>query len=326
MIEVKALSDSHIEDAVSLASANYLLEQEKNDILNKYDYRDELTALMTDLFNKRMGVALFDNGEFVGYLGFEAVWDTHIPGIKACFAPIHGYAIKQGADRAKIASMLFQYASEKMLEHNAAFFNIKLYAHDKLVIASFVYNQFGMLCTDAIKKADTLTYEHTGSVCTFKEFTKIDISAHKEELLTLWRQLAHHLRQAPTYYPGLEFTDEMYLDYISDTETRLFTAEHNDSIIGIIDASKGGNSFINSDEKTVNIGDLFIRESYRGKNTAQELLRFACDKLKDEGYARIWVEHGTTNPNALRFWGKYFTPYTHTLTRQLDNEIFRICK
>ncbi|MFC1949352.1 GNAT family N-acetyltransferase [Chloroflexota bacterium] len=65
--------------------------------------------------------------------------------------------------------------------------------------------------------------------------------------------------------------------------------------------------------------NLFI--AYRGKRIAQGLLQYASDILMEDNYKRLWVEHGTTNPNALRFWDKYFTRFTYTLTRSIDRKI-----
>ena len=40
--------------------------------------------------------------------------------------------------------------------------------------------------------------------------------------------------------------------------------------------------------------------------------------LREEGIARLGVDHETANPTALAAWGKYFTNYTDTLVRCMD--------
>lgn len=53
---------------------------------------------------------------------------------------------------------------------------------------------------------------------------------------------------------------------------------------------------------------------------AQSMLNYLSNSLSREGVHRLWVEHGTANPNARGFWNKYFIPYTYTMIR--DIEIF----
>jgi GNAT superfamily N-acetyltransferase len=51
-------------------------------------------------------------------------------------------------------------------------------------------------------------------------------------------------------------------------------------IITILDASCDGNYFANSDKHTINVGDLYLKSAYRGKNVAQELLQYVSNVLK----------------------------------------------
>jgi hypothetical protein len=50
---------------------------------------------------------------------------------------------------------MFQHASETLCEKAVTLYNIKVYAHDTEVITSYVLNNFGILCTDAIRSTDS---------------------------------------------------------------------------------------------------------------------------------------------------------------------------
>ncbi|WZL73133.1 GNAT family N-acetyltransferase [Clostridiaceae bacterium 35-E11] len=156
---------------------------------------------------------------------------------------------------------------------------------------------------------------------TYKELTKNEIEIKVDCLLELWRNLVQYLRMSPTYYPEDEFTDRAFLDHIHNKGTRLFVVEQNQKIIGMIDVSKDSNSFITTEEDTMNVGELYIKQNYRGYNIVAGLLLHVNNTLKKEGVKRLWVEHGTTNPTAQRFWGKYFNQFTYTLTRKIDERI-----
>lgn len=324
-MEFKPLKKCYIEQAVALAQENYEREQQQVEALMKKDYREEMTQIVTDIFQNELGYVALENNKLVGYLAFYKSWkETETDTVRTIYSPACGYAIQAGYDRGKMISQLFQKSSETFIKEGVGNYQMKVYAHDRDVIESYVFNQFGLLCTDAIKWIQTPFCESLEASVQYKELTKQEIRVDAYQLISLWRNLVKHLQSSPTFYLGAEFTDEVYLDHIQQEDTRLFVAKDGDRIIGIVDCSKEGNHFANRDENTMNIGDLYIEEAYRGKNIAQSLLQFVSDKLKKEGYTRLWVEHGTTNPNALRFWDQYFSRFTMTLTRCIDERVVKL--
>ena len=44
-------------------------------------------------------------------------------------------------------------------------------------------------------------------------------------------------------------------------------------------------------------------------------------RLQKDGVERLFVTHGTINPNARGFWDKYFMNYSYTLTRVIDSDM-----
>ena len=310
---------------LELAIKNYRKEQSNTSALYDTNYIEELSSSIGKLIDRHLGsVAVETNNEIVGYLAFSDICNTHVKKIKKASSPVHGYGIEDGYDRAKIISMLFEDVSAKLFQKNVGHYVIKVYADDKDVISSYVLNQFEILCTDAIKKIETPISNTFSDGYKYYELSKQKLLDTKNILLDMWEKLVSHLRKSPTFYPGKEFTNEVYWNHVSSPATRVFVVCKNDEILGVIDTSNDSNCFINDDKYTINVGDLFIKKDYRGWNLAQELLQYVSNTLVKEGYKRIWVEHGTTNPNALRFWDKYFSSFTFTLTRQLDERVFKL--
>ncbi len=66
------------------------------------------------------------------------------------------------------------------------------------------------------------------------------------------------------------------------------------------------------------MGDVYVIPEYRGSMVAQSMLNYLSNSLAREGVQRLWVEHGTANPNARGFWNKYFIPYTYTMIRDIE--------
>jgi len=322
-MNIKTIDINYIDAAIKLAVDNYLSEQQNVSSLFNNKYETEINKSINELFSYGLGVMAFENNELLGYMAFRLSGYEDYKGYKKVYSPIYGYGIKKGIDRGKIASLLFQHASENLLKLKVKGFEVKIYTHDIEVLSSFVLNQFGILCTDAIKNIDTPFCDTNINNLNCFEFSKHDMLLHKESLLKLWRDLANHLQASPTYYYGEEFTDDAYWEYINDINTRLFVAMDEGEIIGVLDASCDGNCFANSDKYTINVGDLYLKSTYRGNNIAQELLQHVSNVLKKENYKRLWVEHGTTNPNAQRFWDRYFSRFTYTLTRNIDERIVK---
>ena len=52
-----------------------------------------------------------------------------------------------------------------------------------------------------------------------------------------------------------------------------------------------------------------------------ELLAFLLQTLKAEGYTRLGVDFESFNPTARGFWLRYFTPYTYSVARRIDERI-----
>lgn len=351
-MEFRKLDNKYMDECISIAFNQYYKEQRSVAALYDKDYRKEIYKSIHAIFECGNGVMVFEEDKLVGYLAFSRIWEETVGSelINAIACPLCGYGISEGYDRAKVASLMFQHASEILCEKAVALYNIKVYAHDTEVITSYVLNNFGILCTDAIRSTDSTVCSigsedslidiepltsidslvTTGSPIStnsarkyvYKELSKEEVNKNEEELLKLWHELVKHLRTSPTYYPGEEFTDDVYLEYIHDENTRLFVAKDDENIIGMMDVSRDGNSFINKECDTMNVGDLFFKPNYRGLQAAEGLLSYVNDTLRKEGVKRIWVEHGTTNPTAQRFWGKYFGRFTYTLTRKIDGRIF----
>lgn len=315
----------YLDDCVVLAHNQYREEQKSVPALSDKNYEKELRQSLTHLFEIGTGTLAFDRGQLVGYLAFGSAWGNPNES-KQISSPLWGYGIAQGCDRRKVVSLLFQHASETLCKSGVGHYSITVYAHDTDVIASYVVNNFGILCTDTIRMLDLPAGEEQMGLYRYEELpieTRMD---HAEGLLELWHSLVRHLRQSPTYYPGEEFTDDLYLNYIQEKDTRVFVARDNEDkgkMIGMIDVSTGGNSFITSENDTRNVGDLYVELKYRGQAVSHGLMRYVISTLQAEGVKRLWVEHGTTNPTAQRFWSKYFQSFTYTLTRSIDGKMLK---
>ena len=102
---------------------------------------------------------------------------------------------------------------------------------------------------------------------------------------------------------------------------RIFATKADGKVVGFISVDEEGENFITEYDKMKNICGAYFMEEYRGTGIAQGLLSFVRDTLKAEGVTHLGVDCETMNPTALRFWEKYFMPYTYSFARRIDERV-----
>lgn len=293
--------------------AEYMYSMECNYVAElKMERKEELNRWIEEAINKQQGVVCIVQGEVVGDMIFTKDLND---GICWCMVPVWGYGAV-GNDRVKIMSKMFQKVADILCNNQKVHFEITVYAHDEEIIRLFSFLQFGIQCEEGIRNTEVAI---PGKLdVSIRELSKEEIQNCWSDIWSLVFRLIEHLRQSPVFYPGTEFTEEMYKDYFMDHATHVYIAEEENRFIGLLDANRDGNNFITNDERCHNVGDIFVIEEYRGNGIARELLRYVNDTLKEKGIERLWVEHGTANPNARGFWNKYFSTFSYTLVRDID--------
>lgn len=302
---------SYATQIIEMAYENYIIACKTVHQLEKRSSSDISKSILKAIKDGH-GLLYVDGGRLLGYLLCTSHWgnsENH----NYCF-PVWGYGSIE-EDSEKIISMLFQKLAEEHFNGEKIHYEFKFYPHDEKTIKLFSLMQFGIQCVEEIKCTDEVIFE--GEIKSIRELAPQEIQNRWTEVWDLVFMLTEHLRKSPIFYPGEEFTEEVYKNYLLDEDTRFFVYEIKGEIIGIIDANKNGNIFITDHNDYYNVGDIYVKESYRGQLIAQKLLQYVNDVLRNEGISHLWVEHGTANPNARRFWSKYFTTYSYTLIRDI---------
>ena len=153
---------------------------------------------------------------------------------------------------------------------------------------------------------------------TIKTLEKDEIEKRWDEIWTLTDAIIKHLKQAPVFYPGYEFTEKVYKEFFMDLETNLHIAfSKDDKIIGMIESNSESDVFAFHSTKSVNVGEIYVMPKYRGSSLSKDLLQFVIEHEKQKDARYLWVGHGTANPNARGFWNKYFKTYQYELVRTI---------
>lgn len=318
-MEFRKVNSNYVGEAVALGILEYERECTKCGQLIKNDYKEKLQGLIENLFQSQYGIMALKQGELIGYLCFFGPWDGFFGDVKGAFSPLGGSAFA-GNDRNKTASLLFEKISEELIKDEICSIAICTYAHDEEIAKSFVMNGFGIRCSDAIRDLNVDMDMH--KKFDNSSFSELERGQYKDIRL-LKIELAKHLSKGPIFFPTNISRIE---DWLNNDERRIFVAKENDEIIGYIEVGDEGENFITENKAMRSICGAYFKKEHRNKEVAANLLNYICEELKSEGIGYLGVDCETLNPNALRFWGKYFENYTYSFHRRIDERIIGFSK
>lgn len=338
-------SKEHFEDIVIIAMAQY--NQERLHVFSKIT---ELTQGDSRMLLPEINLATWKQylqKELEKSTGYVALEQDKVTGYLLCnhsnendttcsySIPMIGYG-SSSKNRVQLLSRLFQQFAQDAFQGKKLQFEVKLYAHDNEIVKLFSMLQFGIQCEQGICDTKTVLdaditeinstpfsgqqkkvrYLQKGGIV-YREMDKQEMELRWCKVWELLRQLIDHLKESPVFYPGNEFTEEVYREFFFDTQTRVFVAEKNQKLLGLIETNTSGNDVITMEEHCYNIGEAYVKPEYRGTQISKELITYASAMVKEQGARQMWVEHGTANPQARGFWGKYFSTYCYSMIREI---------
>lgn len=316
----ETFGEQHIEDAVSLARCELEEERKYCVDLPEADFVENLKGMLRWLSSQEFGKAAVADGKLVGYLLFAGPWDGFFGDVKGVFSPLGGSAFSyEWENRARLASMLFEQVAEDFVKKGVYSCALSRYAHDKEVADSFILNGFGIRCCDAVRAVSQLKLPVGSGDIAVEELSSEQFYTVEK----LQRGLRKHLLKAPVFFPPGEQFESWFEQWIQKENMRIFVAKSANETIGFISIVDGAENFITECGIMKNICGAFFDEEFRGKGIAQSLLAYICAVMQQEGITHLGVDCETLNPTALNFWGKFFTPYTYSFARRIDERIGR---
>lgn len=317
-ITFEKFTEKHIEEAVKLALAELHAEQEYCSDIPNENYTEKLTGMLYWLCSQHYGMAAVLNDRLIGYLLFGGPWDGFFGDVKGIFSPLGASAFSYDIpDRGRLASMLFQHVADDFVSNGVYSVALCRFAHDEETARSFIFNGFGIRCCDAVRKLNEIKL-HASATARFSELTREEFIKIKP----LELGLVHHLEKAPVFFPTEMSDPDSWFDWWSGRDgLRIFAAEADGKAVGFIAVTTDGENYITETQHMANICGAYFDKAYRGNGLAHELLAYICRTLKSEGMTHLGVDCETLNPTALNFWGKYFTNYTYSFARRIDERI-----
>lgn len=267
---------------------------------------DAFTAMVSPLLAE-MKVIESGSGASQGFLLCRE-WDDDRHHVEI---PVFGY----DADDRKTAVRLFQKLADETVRDQPCDFSVNLYSNDRDCIQAFSMMQFGIMSEVGVRKLEDVL--PAPSAWEIRSLSKTEIRADWHRLWDATGRIIAHLRESPVFYPGCEFTEEVYRDFYMDEATELIAAYDQGKLAGIIEWNQEKNGLLSPHTPSVNVGEVYVYPHYRGTGLSRQLLRYAEKAAFDAGSQWMWVQHGTANPNACGFWNRYFQTYQFEMVRTI---------
>jgi len=137
--------------------------------------------------------------------------------------------------------------------------------------------------------------------------------------LKLSNGLIAHLGNSPTFMKFNPINEEE-LYQRSPEGVRYFAVKTEGHYIAYVKISAEGENFVAEDNRMMNICGAYCEPEYRGIGVFHNLLCHLMTILKKDGYQLLGVDCESFNPAARGFWLKYFTEYTHSVVRRIDDK------
>ncbi len=173
----------------------------------------------------------------------------------------------------------------------------------------------GMRCDDSAQGKNVVETV-TKPYCCF-EFSELTPEEYIN-VLPIDHMLDAHMAASPTFILRQSENRASFADNAARNHSRHFAVKARGRIIAFIKIERGGETFICETPDYIHINGAYCLPEYRGTGVFQHLLNIVIGTLKGEGYTRLGVDFESINPAAYGFWLKYFTAYTHSVTRRID--------
>jgi GNAT superfamily N-acetyltransferase len=319
-INIRPLCINDLDDMVEMALETYNLEKQLYKILPNTPNMDYIQQQLKSIIKTGIGKMAVEDNRPIGFLTFEKPFSIGND-INGTISPLFGYGVRH-EKRDIIINKLFQVIAAELCENYVQSYNINVYAHDTKILWMYIMTSFAMDVTEVIKDTNSPIETKKYNKFIYREVSKNELLNYKSDIIVLYRDLINHLRISPVFYhcKGFLPLENRVNDFFSDN-LRLFAAFDEDILIGMINSEAVDIEMFTHDSNALCLGDIFVNHNYRKRGIASELLSFTNDKLKNDGINRLFVRHGTINPNARGFWDKYFTNYSYSMTRLIDSNM-----
>jgi ribosomal protein S18 acetylase RimI-like enzyme len=306
-----------VPNMINLFNVAYEIERKHlSYLIQQNEFQQTLQNNLQYLINRGTGCIMEEDDMMVGYMmGYKV--DELFGSIAGIYVPLFGHAVTDS----QYISYLYSYMAEQWVQENRLSHAITIFAHDEKTKNAWFDLGFGKRCVDSLTEVKDLPIKNP----------KIHVSKvntnQLHELTALHTMHNLYYRESPIFMPNPdEDALEDLISWLNKENHHLWMAKEHDQVIGYMRIEPEGETFISKHPSVMNITGAFVDPHHRNKHVGHELIRHIMFYLKEQNIPLLGVDYESINPSANSFWNKYFTPYTYSLTRRIDERIIQYTK
>lgn len=315
-IDIKKLKDDHLKDVVEIVIHNYRTERKSVPYLPfEKNFKNLFKPKLKSLVSEDTGIVAQSDDEIIGFIAgykINEFWGD----CKGIYCPDYGHGVL-GDNRKKIYQKLYEYSADQWVESGFTHHALTIYAHDRETIDTFFWLGFGLRCIDAMRKTAAIK----------KNYADVNIrKIGKEripEIADLQEELHnYYFKKSPIFMPVEKEDPEKYLEnWLKDKNRHLWAAYKDTKAVGFMKIGPKGERLITEFEEVMNITGAYVKQEYRKSKIAVSLLDSIQKWMLENNYNLCGGDYESFNILGSDFWNQFFTPYTYSLVRRIDERV-----
>lgn len=320
MLQIKRYTATHIEESIELLHALYLDEREHHTTFLSFDFTKDILKQLLENLSKHSdyGYALFDDDEFVGFIighVIPSLWGKY----DGFYSPLHANAMKKPY-RKKGYQYLYQHMAQDLVSNNILSHAITLHTNDDVSMNTWFHLGFGLRLIDSLKPIDQTSQTTLPNTMNIQRITK----ENTKDILPLHKKLHFYFEQSPLFMPQSEEDESKdILAFINHEDQYMYGLYQQGQAVALMKLKQTGENYLTQDKNAIHICGLYVDEQLRNQGIASTFLDSIETIFYNMGYTLMGVDFESFNIKGANFWHKYFTPYTYTLTRRIDENILK---
>ncbi|MTI67236.1 MAG: GNAT family N-acetyltransferase [Firmicutes bacterium] len=314
-IKFESLNEKYIDEAMDIVLSLYNKEKEAVSFLpHERGFLNNLKESIKKLFKYGKGIVAIYNNKLIGFIaGYEI--DECFGKCKGIYTPLYGHGVRSEYPKS-LYQKLYKHMSEKWVKNNFMTHAITFFAHDKETIDIWFWMGFGLRCVDSIRRVESIDFYNPS--ISIKKLKANDIPL----LADLHRNHNEYYRNSPIFMPTEdEDPIEDLIKWLSEDNHHLWAAFNKEKPLGYMRIEPSAETFISKHQDVMNITGGFVEPNKRKSGIGTLLLGEIQQWLKKNDYSLCGVDFESFNIVGSSFWNKYFTPYTYSVVRRIDERI-----
>jgi GNAT superfamily N-acetyltransferase len=310
--DVVPLEPSHLAAAVDLVDRAYQAERESSPRLPAEllgDRRRILPDIEGCLANGCVGA--LDGGELVGFMGVAAYF--FFKGQKAAFVPEYAHAARAD-DKAAVYRALYEGLGEILAARQTQLHLIGHFAGDRVLWDTLFLFGFGALVAENLRDLSPVVGAADVPIRQEPDFAVVE---------ALEIEHRNYYRAAPIFLMKDASVEQVRAGLAEHQQAGdvlfVYWKEGQPAAYFTVGPCRGlEEGYLLRDSNTAQILAAYARPDSRGKDIGKALLNRALAWAREQGYARMFVEHETANVYGGPFWRKHFDPYLYFSMRYVE--------